>query len=210
MKKVLLIGIVFLVLINLVNAEQGVYNTDAGRCELASNIAFVTVCTEGNFDIINGIPTCVTQPKVDYLCPEKSHYDAIQNACLSDKDKIQCTKEGAVYNDEIGACIYEPELKGNCIKGKWDEDANVCILTENLDYLCLKGSLVDINGTKTCQIIPENDYICKKGFTYDNELGKCVKPYEESKFNILYVTIPLILIVLSLIIYLLSRKTRKR
>lgn len=182
------------------------FNIDTNRCEDIN--AFVSVCQEGVINPEQG--TCTVIPELDYLCPEGSRYDTVLNSCIANIDQIKCNVEGAVYDLNLKVCIYTPKTEGLCLEGNFDKEKNVCILTENLDYLCLKGNLVDINGTKTCQIIPENDYICKKGFTYDNELGKCVKPYEEKKFNILYITIPSILIILTLIIYLFSKKSRKR
>ena len=171
MKKIFLIGIVFLFLISLINAQQGVYNIESGRCENLDTIGFLTICSTGVFDPSKGL--CISTPRVEYLCPQNSRYDIAQNICIANIDQVQCTL--GIYNQELKVCIYEPELKGQCIQGQWDSEKQACILTNDLDYLCLTGSLVDINGTKICKITPENKYVCLSGFNYNSLSGKCEK-----------------------------------
>ena len=181
------------------------YNLNSGKCEDIN--AFITTCVEGNFDIINGIPTCVTQPfKGDPICPEGSHWDLVIQTCVG--NEILCRNPDAVYDENLKSCTIPPNSQGLCPQEKFDKEKNVCILDTNFDYLCSIGEIQEINGTKTCLIKEIIRYECLKGFEFNAEEGKCIQKY--SKVSNMVYWIVGVIIVLSLILYFIFKPKKRR
>ena len=150
MKKIILLGLVFLLLFSLVNAEQGVYNTESGKCELPSSIAFVTLCREGTFR--DG--TCVTQPNVEYICPSGSRHDTLQNLCIFNVQvqfnattTISCGSQypNAVYNSTTQTCSFIPGTKIVCIQGfNYNNSTSKCEKEGGYENVPIWGNLSSI------------------------------------------------------------------
>ena len=140
------------------------FDTEENICKDA--IGFVTVCREGTFDPSSGI--CVSQPGIQYVCPQNSRYDTALNVCISEIDEVICSR--GTYNNAIGKCIYNPDVNNVCPIGNYDSSINKCVYTPEVQNVC--GTGIYNAALNKCIYNPDLSNVCIQG-TYNPQTNAC-------------------------------------
>ena len=148
-------------------SPDDVYNLNSGLCE--DVIGFVTVCQEGTFDPSKGI--CVTQPGIEYVCPEGARYDISLNVCIYNPP-VQTICEIGAYNPNTGKCEYNPPTDIICSQGTYNPITQLCEYTPPTSAICPAGTTYNLITNK-CEYTPPTAATCSSGFIYNSATNKC-------------------------------------
>lgn len=138
---------------------------------VANNMDLPTICDpNGAIDPITG--RCIVSPGIIHICSQ-GQFDPAKGMCAVQPESIFICEEGGYYDVVQAKCIYHPPVQAVCEKGQFNVDKGVCEYTPDSVALCDIGQYNELTGL--CEMYPDQMILCPGGYTYDQNLAKCIK-----------------------------------
>jgi len=157
-----------------------VWNKDNDRCEYTPDIAYV--CDSG-FTYNPETEKCEYRPPESILCKEGYIYNSEKNTCeMTPESKIICGSD-YVYNPVTRMCEKYPEAVIICSEGfTYNPLTGKCEKRVPTEYLC-DGEFDPITKKCTREVMPDIEYVCKKGVLYQNPVTKVYSCVYEPEYT---------------------------